>query len=106
MKRTVCIFMVVAVLCCLLPVSAGAVEVAGKSAVLLDVTTGTVLYAKNEHQRLHPASVTKVMTMLLIMEAIDGRRDHCRQQDPQGRQGDRLCQCRCQGRKSDLFEGK
>ena len=72
MKRTVCIFMVVAVLCCLLPVSAGAVEVAGKSAVLLDVTTGTVLYAKNEHQRLHPASVTKVMTMLLIMEAIDG----------------------------------
>ena len=72
MKRTVCIFMVVAVLCCLLPVSAGAVEVAGKSAVLLDVTTGTVLYAKNEHERLHPASVTKVMTMLLIMEAIDG----------------------------------
>ena len=72
MKRTVCIFMVVAVLCCLLPVGAGAVEVAGKSAVLLDVTTGTVLYAKNEHQRLHPASVTKVMTMLLIMEAIDG----------------------------------
>ena len=71
MKRTVCIFMVVAVLCCLLPVSAGAVEVAGKSAVLLDVTTGTVLYAKNEHERLHPASVTKVMTMLLIMEAID-----------------------------------
>ena len=72
MKRTVCIFMVVAVLCCLLPVSAGAVEVAGKSALLMDVTTGTVLYAKNEHERLHPASVTKVMTMLLIMEAIDG----------------------------------
>ena len=72
MKRTVCIFMVVAVLCCLLPVSAGAVEVAGKSALLMDVTTGTVLYAKNEHEKLHPASVTKVMTMLLIMEAIDG----------------------------------
>ena len=73
MKRTVCIFMAVAMLCCLLPVSAAAtVEVAGKSALLMDVTTGTVLYAKNEHQKLHPASVTKVMTMLLIMEAIDG----------------------------------
>ena len=71
MKRTVCIFMVVAALVCLLPVGARAVEVAGKSALLMDVTTGTVLYAKNEHEKLHPASVTKVMTMLLIMEAID-----------------------------------
>ena len=72
MKRTVCIFMAVAMLFCLLPVGASAVEVAGKSALLMDVTTGTVLYAKNEHEKLHPASVTKVMTMLLIMEAIDG----------------------------------
>ena len=63
--------MVVAALVCLLPVGARAVEVAGKSALLMDVTTGTVLYAKNEHEKLHPASVTKVMTMLLIMEAID-----------------------------------
>ncbi len=36
--------------------------------------TGTVLYEKNAHERLEPASVTKVMTMLLIMEALeDGR---------------------------------
>ncbi len=42
-----------------------------KSAVLLDATTGTVLYAKNEHAKLPIASVTKVATMLLIMEAID-----------------------------------
>ncbi len=71
MKRTVCIFMVVAVLAALLPLGAQAVEVSGKSALLMDVTTGTVLYAKNEHEKLHPASVTKVMTMLLIMEAVD-----------------------------------
>ena len=57
----------------LLPVGAGAAEldVKGKSAVLMDVATGTVLYEKNAHEPLAPASVTKVMTMLLIMEAID-----------------------------------
>jgi len=46
-------------------------EVGGKSAVLMDAATGTVLYEKNAHEPLPPASVTKVMTMLLIMEAID-----------------------------------
>ena len=57
----------------LLPVKVQAIEldVAGKSAVLMDVETGTVLYEKNAHEKLSPASVTKVMTMLLIMEAID-----------------------------------
>ena len=42
-----------------------------KSAILLDATTGTILYKKNEHEKLAPASMTKVMSMLLIMEAID-----------------------------------
>ena len=57
----------------LLPLSAGAATLAeaGKSAVLMDVTTGTVLYERNSHEALAPASVTKVMTMLLIMEAVD-----------------------------------
>ena len=57
----------------LLPVRGQAVELdlAGKSALLMDVATGTVLYESNAHERLAPASVTKVMTMLLIMEAID-----------------------------------
>lgn len=43
-----------------------------KSAILMDVATGTILYEQNAHEALAPASVTKVMTMLLIMEAIDG----------------------------------
>ena len=57
----------------LLPVKAGAaeLEIAGKSAVLMDVATGTVLAEQNPHERLSPASVTKIMTMLLIMEAVD-----------------------------------
>ncbi len=45
--------------------------VAGKSSMLMDVATGTVLLESNSHERLAPASVTKIMTMLLIMEAVD-----------------------------------
>ncbi len=65
------------VVCCLLllqlPARASAVnlEIGGKSALLMDIATGTVLFEKNSHEKLAPASVTKVMTMLLIMEAID-----------------------------------
>ncbi|WP_405083582.1 D-alanyl-D-alanine carboxypeptidase family protein [Paenibacillus psychroresistens] len=42
-----------------------------KSAILLDVDTGTVIQEKNGDEKLPPASITKIMTMLLIMEAID-----------------------------------
>ena len=45
-----------------------------KSALLMDAATGTILYESNAHEALAPASVTKVMTMLLIMEAIDSGR--------------------------------
>lgn len=57
----------------MVPVDAQAAELAqeAKSAVLMDVATGTVLYEHNSHEALAPASVTKIMTMLLIMEAID-----------------------------------
>lgn len=41
-----------------------------ESAVLIEQTTGTVLYEKDPHTKLRPASVTKIMTVLLIMEAI------------------------------------
>ena len=72
MKR-VGLIVVVCLLIAMLPMRASAVEldVPGKSAMLMDMATGTVLYEKNAHERLAPASVTKVMTMLLIMEAID-----------------------------------
>ena len=54
-----------------LATSVRAVEVAAPSALLMEKETGTVLFAKNEHAKLEPASVTKVMTILLTMEAID-----------------------------------
>ena len=53
------------------PAQAAALTVAGKSSLLMDVATGTVLQESNAHEKLAPASVTKVMTMLLIMEAVD-----------------------------------
>ena len=57
----------------MLPMTGQAADlaVAGKSALLMDVATGTVLYEHNAHEQLAPASVTKIMTMLLIMEAVD-----------------------------------
>ena len=41
------------------------------SAILMDQKTGTILYDYNSHDKLRPASVTKIMTILLIMEALD-----------------------------------
>ena len=55
---------------------AAPLEVGGKSSFLIDVATGTVLHEANAHEPLAPASVTKVMTMLLIMEAIDSGTIH------------------------------
>ena len=49
-------------------------DIQAKSAVLMEAATGTVIYEQNAHEPLAPASVTKVMTMLLIMEAIDDGR--------------------------------
>ena len=59
-------------LCFLLAVPVRAAE--PKSALLMDAATGTVLYENNAHEALAPASVTKVMTLLLIMEAVDSGR--------------------------------
>lgn len=73
MKRLSWILVSVSLLLGLLPMQARAasLEVEAKSAVLMDVATGTILFEQNSHEPLAPASVTKVMTMLLIMEAID-----------------------------------
>ena len=66
----------VLLLCAIFVLEAGgrAVEVDAPSALLMEKTTGTVLYGKDEHAKLEPASVTKVMTLLLTMEAIESGR--------------------------------
>ena len=72
MKRIIAALVLSALLPAMVLAASGeALDVPVKSAVLMDVATGTVLYEKNAHEPLAPASVTKIMTMLLIMEAID-----------------------------------
>ena len=46
-------------------------EVLAKAALLADPDTGEILYARNIHDKLYPASLTKVMTALLVIEAVD-----------------------------------
>nr|WP_231705904.1 D-alanyl-D-alanine carboxypeptidase family protein [Effusibacillus lacus] len=41
------------------------------SAILMDAATGQILFEKNSHEKLPPASITKIMTMLLVMEALE-----------------------------------
>ena len=57
----------------LLPRTAGAVELplTSRAALLMEKTTGEILFAQNEHEALEPASVTKIMTLLLTIDAID-----------------------------------
>lgn len=59
--------------CCLTAHAAGP-EIAAPNAILMDVATGTVLFEKNADEKRPPASVTKVMTLLLVMEALDSGR--------------------------------
>ena len=49
----------------------GDLDVEAKAALLADPETGEILYARNIHERLYPASLTKIMTCLLVLEAID-----------------------------------
>ena len=71
--RKIYVVVVLTVLLGILPLTGQGVQlkVEGKSALLMEVSTGKILYEANAHEPLAPASVTKVMTMLLIMEAVD-----------------------------------
>ena len=73
MKRLIAPLLAAVCIALLLPVSAGAVELplTSRAALLMEKTTGQILFAQNEHEALEPASVTKIMTLLLTMDAID-----------------------------------
>ena len=53
------------------PVLPGDPNTLAKAALLVDYNASEVIYAKNEHEELYPASLTKIMTALLTLEAID-----------------------------------
>ena len=75
MKRWTCLLL--AALLLLTPVMAleqptdEELKISAPSAILMERSTGTVLYEKNADEHLSPASVTKIMTLLLIMEQLD-----------------------------------
>ncbi len=74
-QRILSVLLALALMICVLPAAkAEGPEVAAPSAILMDAATGTILYEKNAHEKLAPASVTKVMTLLLVMEALDSGR--------------------------------
>lgn len=51
-----------------------AITISLPSAVLMEKTSGQIVYEKNPHERLTPASITKIMTLLLVMEEIEAGR--------------------------------
>ncbi|MEG2813257.1 MAG: D-alanyl-D-alanine carboxypeptidase family protein, partial [Oscillospiraceae bacterium] len=55
------------------PVEKSEVLITAKSAVLMEQTTGKILFEKNSHEKIKPASVTKIMTLLLTMESIENK---------------------------------
>jgi len=74
-RRFLSVFLLLALLVSLFATpTAAAVDdpnIQAKAALLVDQDTGTILYAKNEHDHLYPASLTKIMTCLLVLEAVD-----------------------------------
>ncbi|MCQ2425850.1 MAG: D-alanyl-D-alanine carboxypeptidase [Lachnospiraceae bacterium] len=81
MKRIVCVILPLLLLLSAFPLSADPspeetlpFNVDARSAVLMEASTGTILYDMNGEAAYPPASVTKVMTLLLVMEAIDSGR--------------------------------
>ena len=76
MKKIISLLLLSIMLTGYLSVSALAVneselDIKAKAAVLMDASTGQVLYSFNENEKLYPASVTKIMPLLLFMEALD-----------------------------------
>ncbi|AZR74574.1 D-alanyl-D-alanine carboxypeptidase [Anoxybacter fermentans] len=74
MKRKLSLFISTVLLTIILGtgfVNAVEFDIPAKSAILIDAKTGQVLYEKEAHKKLPPASITKIMTLLLAMEAIE-----------------------------------
>ncbi len=73
MKKSIALLMIAALLTASAAASdvPAAPEIASPSAILVEASGGQVLYEKNAHEKLHPASVTKIMSLLLTMEAMD-----------------------------------
>lgn len=71
MKKSLCSVLIAVLVLLLLPASAMGLEIEAYSAVLIDASTGRVIYEQNAHEALPPASTTKVLTALITLENVD-----------------------------------
>jgi len=75
MKKILNLILIIGIICSISICNIRAEDVSlaqnAKSAILLEASTGEVIFEKNSHEKLHPASMTKMMSMLLILENID-----------------------------------
>ena len=73
MRKLCCLVLILFIFCFCINVRAEDLSLASnaKSAILLEASTGEIIFEKNSHEKLHPASMTKMMSMLLILENIE-----------------------------------
>lgn len=71
MKRLICLILITTLLASTVFAAPAPPEIPAPCAVLMERDTEKVLFEKNPHEKLQPASVTKVMTLLLVMEALE-----------------------------------
>lgn len=74
MKKTLALIVCLFTIYSVFPIFADEFQSSSESMILMEAETGTVLYEKNADKPLPPASVTKIMTILLVMEAIDAQK--------------------------------
>ena len=71
MKKFICFLFIVSTFACYALATSISPELSAPSAILIEKETGKILYEKESHKLLPPASVTKVMTLLLVLESIE-----------------------------------
>lgn len=70
-KIVVWLTVLITVISVIVPVKAEGPEIEAPCAILTEASTGRVIYEKNADESLHPASITKIMTLLIIFDAVD-----------------------------------
>ena len=86
LKRKICGMLILSIFMMSVPMqsyaetSAAPITISTPSYILMEVSTGQIICSSNENEKLHPASITKIMTLLLIFEALESGKIHLEDQ--------------------------
>lgn len=86
LKRKICGILILSIFMMSVPMqsyaetSAAPITISTPSYILMEVSTGQIICSSNENEKLHPASITKIMTLLLIFEALESGKIHLEDQ--------------------------